>query len=96
MKIIPLHVVFAVILISAMTGYGYQAFGANKVYKMIELVGTSETTIEDAIDNALARASDTLGQVDWFQVTETRGRVIQGKVGQYQVMLKVGSRLEAD
>jgi flavin-binding protein dodecin len=64
------------------------------VYKITELVGSSKTSIEDAIDNALDRASKTLEHLDWFAVQETRGHIVDGKVGHYQVILKVGSRLE--
>jgi len=66
------------------------------VYKMIELVGSSKTSIEDAIDKAISRASETLHHLDWFQVMETRGHIVDGKVGHYQVVLKVGFRLEED
>ena len=62
------------------------------VYKKVELVGSSKTSIEDAIDNALATASESLKMMDWFEVIETRGHIVDGKVGHYQVSLKVGSR----
>lgn len=64
------------------------------VYKQIELVGSSKTSIEDAVKNALARASSTLRNLDWFEVTETRGHIENGQVGHWQVSLKVGVRLE--
>ena len=64
------------------------------VYKIIELAGSSKTSIEAAIDNALARAHKTVHNMDWFEVTETRGHIVDGKVGHYQVVLKVGFRLE--
>lgn len=64
------------------------------VYKKTEIVGSSKTSIEDAIETAIKRASKTLNHVDWFEVTETRGHVVDGKVGHYQVILKVGFRLE--
>jgi len=63
------------------------------VYKKTEIVGSSTSSIEDAIEKAIARASSTLKHVDWFEVTETRGHVVDGKVGHYQVTLKVGFRL---
>lgn len=66
---------------------------SDHVYKKTEIVGSSKTSIEDAIEKALARASSTLNNVDWFEVTETRGHVVDGKVGHYQVTLKVGFRL---
>ena len=64
------------------------------VYKKIELVGSSKTSIEDAIENALARAHQSVHNMDWFEVQETRGHVVDGKVGHYQVVLKVGFRLD--
>ncbi len=64
------------------------------VYKVIELVGSSKTGIEDAIETALARADQTIKRLDWFEVVETRGHIVDGKVGHYQVVLKVGFRLE--
>ena len=67
---------------------------SDHVYKMIDLVGSSKASIEDAIDNALARASKTMHHLDWFQVAETRGHIVDGKVGHYQVVLKVGFRLD--
>ena len=65
------------------------------VYKKVELVGSSETGIEDAIQNAIATAAKTLHHLEWFEVTETRGHIVEGKVGHYQVVLKVGFRIEA-
>lgn len=66
----------------------------NRVYKLVELVGTSEKSLSDAIDTGVKRASKTLRNIDWFEVTELRGRVDKGKVSQYQVKLKVGFRLD--
>ena len=63
------------------------------VYKKVELVGSSRTTIEDAIENALVTASESLELMDWLEVTETRGHIENGKVGHYQVTLKVGFRI---
>ena len=67
---------------------------SDHVYKKAEIVGSSKTSIEEAIETAIARASKTLNHVDWFEVVETRGHVEDGKVGHYQVVLKVGFRLE--
>ena len=64
------------------------------IYKVIELVGSSETSIEDAIQTAIARASKTLKNLRWFEVVQTRGHLENGKVGHYQVTLKVGFTLE--
>ena len=64
------------------------------VYKMIELAGSSETSIEDAIQNAITRAAKTLHDLRWFQVVETRGHIEGGLVVHYQVVIKVGFTLE--
>ena len=60
------------------------------VYRVIQLVGTSEKSISDAIEQAVARASKTLRDLRWFEVVETRGSIEDGRVSQYQVTLKVG------
>jgi dodecin len=67
---------------------------SNHVYSISEIVGTSPASIEDAINNALARAKQTLRNLDWFVVTETRGHLVDGDIGHYQVTLKVGFRME--
>lgn len=67
---------------------------AGSVYKLIELTGTSETSIEDAVNQALARAGETIRQMRWFTVTETRGTIDNGKVGEWQVTVKIGFRIE--
>jgi len=67
----------------------------NHVYKLIELTGTSTTGIEDAVNNAISRASKTVRELRWFEVTETRGEISGGKVSHWQVTLKVGFTLEA-
>lgn len=64
------------------------------IYKVIELAGSSETSIEDAIQRAIARASRTLNHLRWFEVIRTGGHIEQGKVHHYQVTLKVGFTLE--
>jgi len=64
------------------------------VYRIIEVAGSSENSIEEAIQNAVKRASRTLRQVGWFEVIQTRGHVENGKIGHYQVILKVGFTLE--
>lgn len=66
------------------------------VYKIVELVGTSTKGIEDAVDNALARASESLKNLGWFQVVETRGSIDKNKVHTWQVILKVGFKLESE
>lgn len=67
---------------------------ADNVYKILELAGSSETSIEDAIQTAIAKASSTVRNIRWFEVIQTRGHVEEGKVAHYQVMLKVGFTLE--
>jgi len=68
---------------------------SDHVYKIVELVGSSTTGSDDAIRNAIEKASLTLRRIDWFQVLETRGHVADGKIAHYQVTLKVGFRLES-
>lgn len=65
----------------------------DKTYKLIELVGVSEESTDQAIRNAITRASETLRGLDWFEVIESRGTIQQGKVAQFQVTLKVGFRI---
>ncbi len=67
---------------------------SDHVYKKVEIVGSSAKSIEDAIETALAKASQSLKHMDWFEVKETRGHIVDGKVGHYQVVLKVGFRLD--
>lgn len=62
-------------------------------YKKVELVGSSASSIEDAINNALAEASKTLKHLEWFEVTETRGHIENGRAAHFQVTLKVGFRI---
>jgi flavin-binding protein dodecin len=64
------------------------------VYKILELVGSSEKSIEDAIQNAVARASKTIRDMKWFEVVQTRGHIENGSVRHYQVTLRVGFTLE--
>lgn len=63
-------------------------------YKLVELVGSSPNGTDEAIRNALASAAKTIRHIDWFEVTETRGHVVEGKVAHFQVTLKVGFRIE--
>lgn len=64
------------------------------VYKITELVGSSPTSIEDAVNQAVARASTTLRNLRWFQVVETRGHLEGGKVAHWQVTIKIGFTLD--
>ncbi len=64
------------------------------VYKVVEIVGSSPGTIQNAIENAIAKASSTIRDIGWFEVIETRGHVADGKVEHYQVTLKIGFKLD--
>ncbi len=64
------------------------------VYKMLELTGSSEVSIEDACQRAIAKASETVRNIRWFNIAETRGHVQDGKVAHWQVTVKVGFTLE--
>ncbi|WGR91547.1 dodecin family protein [Bradyrhizobium sp. ISRA443] len=64
------------------------------VYKILELVGSSENSVEAAIENAVGRASKTIREMKWFEVVQTRGHIEAGKVRHYQVTLRVGFTLE--
>ena len=62
-------------------------------YKLIDLVGSSPTSIEDAINNALAEAGKTIKHLEWFEVVETRGHIRDNKAAHFQVTIKVGFRI---
>jgi flavin-binding protein dodecin len=64
------------------------------VYKIVELVGSSEESVTKAIDRAIAKAAVTLRHLGWFEVVQVRGQIDNGKVAQYQVTIKAGFRLE--
>lgn len=67
----------------------------NHVYKILELTGTSQKSIEDAVQTAVTQAAKTVRNMSWFEVLETRGHIKDGKVEQYQVTIKVGFKIEA-
>lgn len=67
---------------------------SDHVYKVVELVGSSETSIEDAVQSAIGRAGATIKNLRWFEVIQTRGHVEDGRVKHYQVLLKVGFTIE--
>jgi flavin-binding protein dodecin len=67
---------------------------AEHVYKSIEITGSSSTSVEDAINGAIARASKTLHNLRWFQVSEVRGAIESNRVGHWQVTMKVGFTLD--
>jgi len=64
------------------------------VYKILELTGSSSTSIEDAVSKAVAKASETIRNIHWFTLSETRGHVVDGKVAHWQVTVKLGFTLE--
>jgi flavin-binding protein dodecin len=67
---------------------------SDHVYKTIELTGSSKTSIEDAVSQAVAKAAKSVRNMHWFQVIETRGHIVDGKVAHWQVSIKVGFTLE--
>jgi flavin-binding protein dodecin len=67
---------------------------ANHVYKMLELTGSSPVSIEEAVQTAIAKAHETVRNIQWFNVVETRGQVVNGKVAHWQVTVKLGFTLE--
>jgi flavin-binding protein dodecin len=67
---------------------------SNHIYKKIELVGSSPDSIEDAVQNAISKASKSLRNLRWFEVLETRGQIEEDKIGHWQVTIKVGFTLD--
>jgi flavin-binding protein dodecin len=67
---------------------------SDHVYKSVEITGTSPDSVQAAIDNAIAKAAETLRHLDWFEVVGVRGQIAEGGVAHYQVTMKVGFRLE--
>ena len=67
---------------------------SDPIFKKIELVGTSSTSFSEAAANAIAKAAETVRHINWFEVVEQRGSVMEGMIQQYQVTLRVGFRLE--
>jgi dodecin len=65
-------------------------------YRVTEIVGSSQESLDQAIRNAISRASESLRHLDWFEVTEIRGHIADGAVGHFQVTVKVGFRLDQD
>ncbi|GAA3113302.1 dodecin [Planomonospora corallina] len=66
----------------------------DRTYRVTEIVGTSGESIEAAVRNGIRRAAQTLRHLDWFEVTEVRGHIVDGEIGHFQVGMKVGFRLE--
>ena len=67
---------------------------SDHVYKSVEITGSSSEGVTEAIDRAIAKASETLRHLDWFEVLDIRGHIADGSVAHYQVTLKLGFRLE--
>ena len=67
---------------------------SDHVYKSVEITGSSSESVTEAIDRAVAKASETLRHLDWFEVINVRGHISDGRVAHYQVTLKIGFRLE--
>ncbi len=67
---------------------------AEHIYKKIEIVGSSPQGLQEAIENAIAKASETLRHMRWFEVVETRGQIEEGKVAHWQVTVKIGFTLD--
>jgi len=67
---------------------------SNHVYKMLELTGSSPISIEEAVQTAISKASETVRNIQWFSVVETRGHVVEGKVAHWQVTIRLGFTLE--
>ena len=67
---------------------------SDNAYRVIEVVGSAKSGTDEAIRNAIARASQTVNHLDWFEVTETRGHIEDGQIAHFQVTLKVGFKIE--
>ena len=67
---------------------------SDATYKETEVVGTSPESIQQAVRNGITRASQTLRNLDWFEVTEIRGHIVDGDVGHFQVTMKIGFKME--
>jgi flavin-binding protein dodecin len=67
---------------------------SDATYKVTEVVGTSPDSIQQAVRNGIARAGQTLRHLDWFEVTEIRGYIVDGNVGHFQVTMKIGFKME--
>lgn len=67
----------------------------DRTYRVVEVVGTSTESVQQAIRNGVARASQTLRHVDWFETVQIRGHVVDGHVEHFQVTMKLGFRLES-
>ena len=68
---------------------------ADHTYRVTEIVGTSPDSVQQAVRNGVGRAAETLRNLDWFEVTDIRGSIIDGAIGHFQVTMKVGFRLDS-
>ena len=68
---------------------------SDHVYRLVDVVGSSKESSDDAIRNAIETAAKSIRNIEWFEVVETRGHVVAGKVAHFQVTLKIGFRFEA-
>jgi flavin-binding protein dodecin len=67
---------------------------SNHVYRLSEIIGSSETGVDDAVRTAITKAAQTVRNIEWFEVKEVRGQVVDGEVAYFQVTLKIGFRVE--
>ena len=67
---------------------------ADHTYSVAEIIGTSKTTVEEAVQNGIKTAAKTVRNLEWFEVTEIKGHIVDGAVGHYQVCMKLGFRYE--
>ena len=67
---------------------------SNHVYRLSEIVGSSPNSVDEAIRTAIAKAAQTVRNIEWFQTEEIRGQVVDGEVGYFQVRLKIGFRVD--
>jgi flavin-binding protein dodecin len=77
-----------------MAGSAGEVHMNDHVYKKVELVGSSKTSVTDAIESAILRASKTMRNLDWFEVDQIRGHIKNGSVDHYQVVVKIGFRID--
>jgi dodecin len=89
----PIHLTYETFIVFAVSSTD-NPWMAEHVYKKIEIVGSSPNGFEEAVQNALARATKTIRNMRWFEVSETRGYIENGRIGHWQVTLKIGFTLE--
>jgi dodecin len=66
----------------------------NHVYRLSEIVGSSPTSVDDAIRTGLAKAAETVRNIEWFETEQVRGQVVDGEVAHFQVLMKIGFRVD--